>query len=440
MIAGLCCPRCRSAARVSGSTEGSLRCDACTLVFPLVGSILCLAPDPALWRSLWLNRLAEFVADTDATSARWREEVEAAEPLPRTRARVERVIAASQEHRSQVELLLADLQQGDRQRLPTGVETGENPLLKFYENIFRDWSWGDTESEAARAIVARMVTQPLERLVAYGVGAGRLAVDVHQTLGPTETWAIDLSPLPLVVADRLLRGDEMTLPEFPVAPHSTDDVVIPRQLRSSIQLRDGFAFAFADALKPPFAPDSRDTVLTSWFIDANGHDFRETAAAINRVLRPGGVWLNMGPLRFKQGLAADHTIEEIWDLVEDSGFELVSRHRDDVPYFHSPVSGSRRTETVFSFCARKASDAKAFAPRSSEPAWIVDPRQPIPLTPNLVAFGRKSVFAGSVTSLIDGKRSLADVAAEMGRLWGFATPQILDQLRAFFAALPPGSI
>jgi hypothetical protein len=440
MIASLWCPRCNAGPLASISTDRLLRCEACASTYPPVGSIHCLTPDPALWRTVWLNRLAEFVADADAAVTRWREEAEAAQPLPRTRARIARVIAACEEQRSQVELLLADLAPGDRQRLPTRVGTGDNPLLKFYENLFRDWAWGEKESAATRAIVARMVQQPLGRLAAYGVGAGRLAVDVHQTLGPTETWAIDLSPLPLLVADKLLRGEVVVLPEFPVAPHSADDVVCIRKLRASIPLRDGFALAFADALKPPFAPGSLDTVLTSWFIDANGHAFRETASAINRVLRPGGVWLNLGPLRFKRSLADDHTIEEIWDLTQDAGFDLVSKHRDDVPYFDSPMSGSRRTETVFSFSARKASDATAWASQSAEPVWILDPTRPIPMTPNLLAYGRKSVFAGSVVTLIDGKRSLTDVAAEMGRMWGFDTPRILDQLRAFFATLPPGSI
>jgi hypothetical protein len=46
------------------------------------------------------------------------------------------------------------------------------------------------------------------------------------------------------------------------------------------------------------------------------------------------------------------------------------------------------------------------------------------------------VFAGSVISLIDGARSLSEVANEMGRLWGFDSTRILEQLRAFFATLP----
>ena len=38
--------------------------------------------------------------------------------------------------------------------------------------------------------------------------------------------------------------------------------------------------------------------MTPSFIDAADVNPRVTAAAINRVLRPGGRWLNFGPLRF----------------------------------------------------------------------------------------------------------------------------------------------
>jgi hypothetical protein len=141
-------------------------------------------------------------------------------------------------------------------------------------------------------------------------------------------------------------------------------------------------------------------------------------------------------LRFKQGLSENYSIEEIWDLVASSAFTLGERGRDDIPYFDSPVSGSRRIETVFWFAARKAGEASLFVSRDDTPPWIADASLPIPLTPPLAAFGRKSVFAGSVISLVDGARSLSEVANEMGRLWGFDSARILEQLRAFFATLP----
>ncbi len=398
-------------------------------------------PDPALWRALWLNRLSEFTTDTDRSLQEWRAEAASAGTLPRTRARIEAVVAACGQQRSEVLRLFQDVTRGERQLLPTSPDgEGADTLLKFEENVFRDWAWGRAEVEATRAIVARLVRDPLGRMAAFGVGAGRLAVDVHQSLGADETWAIDVNPFPLLVAARLLRGETVALPEFPVAPHSDSGVVVAHQLQTAMRAGATFRLAIADAFQPPFAAGSRDTVLTCWFIDANGRDLRETAAAINRVLRPGGIWLNVGPLRFKQSLGTTYTIEEVWDLAVEAGFELLTRSRDDLPYFDSPASGSRRIETVFSFAARKVGVAAHPAPESDEPSWITHPAQPIPLTEQLVDFGRKSVFAGSVISLIDGRRSLDDVAVEMGRLWGFDTPRIRDQLRAFFATLPPGVV
>jgi hypothetical protein len=175
-------------------------------------------------------------------------------------------------------------------------------------------------------------------------------------------------------------------------------------------------------------------------------DLEETAASIRRVLREGGVWLNLGPLRFKRDLPRQYTIEEIWEIVGEQGFELVSREREDVPYFDSPVSGSRRTETVFGFAARRTDgtggnlrDSSAAAPRirSQLADWITDPRRPIPVRPSLMALGRKSMFTAGAISLVDGQRSLVDVASEIGRATGVDPGTLLDQLRAFFAMLPP---
>jgi hypothetical protein len=434
MTAGLACPRCAEGAL--DLVANSLRCQRCQIRYPFVGTIPCLVPDPPLWRSLWLARLAEFVSETRATLDRWRAEADAAAPLPRTRARVERVIAACDDQRARVEALFEELKEGDPQLLPTSPWSSGNPVLEFSENLFRDWVWGDKEAELTRALAARLLPEEPGRLAVYGAGAGRLALDLHRSLRPTATWALDLNPLPLLVAERLLRGEVVTLPEFPVAPHAEEEVVIMRQLRGPAAVGEGFSFAFADALHPPLAAGSVDAVLTPWFVDATGRDFRETAAAVNRVLRPGGIWVNLGPLRFKQGLVESYTIEEIWDLVGASGFDLGERGRDDLPYFDSPVSGSRRIETVFWFAARKVAEASAFASPDDTPPWIADASLPIPLTPQLVALGQKSVFAGSVISLIDGGRSLSEVANEMGRLWGFDSARILEQLRAFFATLP----
>ena len=155
-----------------------------------------------------------------------------------------------------MEALFEDLKQGDPQLLPTSPWSTGNPVLEFSENLFRDWVWGDKEAELTRALAAKLLPEEPGRLAVYGAGAGRLALDLHRSLRPTATWALDLNPLPLLVAERLLRGEVVTLPEFPVAPHAEEDVVIMRQLRGPAAVGDGFSFAFADALHPPLSPGS----------------------------------------------------------------------------------------------------------------------------------------------------------------------------------------
>src|SRR5258708_18820760 len=55
------------------------------------------------------------------------------------------------------------------------------------------------------------------------------------------------------------------------------------------------------------------TLFRSWFIDAADVDPRVTAAAICRVLRPEGRWINFGPLRFMGVTSRQYTIEEVRD-------------------------------------------------------------------------------------------------------------------------------
>ncbi len=114
--------------------------------------------------------------------------------------------------------------------MPMAAQVAAPAVLKCYENLFRDWAWGGEECASFLSLVERLVVEPLGRLAVYGAGAARLAVDVHRRFDHELTLAIDLNPFPLLIADALLRGERVTLPEFPVAPLSDRDVVVEREL------------------------------------------------------------------------------------------------------------------------------------------------------------------------------------------------------------------
>jgi len=63
-------------------------------------------------------------------------------------------------------------------------------------------------------------------------------------------------------------------------------------------VREEFHFVLADVLRAPFADHAFDTVVTPWLIDIVSDDLPVFAARINRLLKPGGRWLNFGSLAF----------------------------------------------------------------------------------------------------------------------------------------------
>jgi hypothetical protein len=424
--------------------DGGLACGRCGGRYPVFAGIPCLVEDPNLWWTIWLRRLDAYSNGVEMRVASLeREAEEVPQLLPRTRERLLRVAAGFSEQLAAVAALFEPLQAGAdavaSMAVPSRPEQGrEAAILECYEHVFRDWVWGGPECEAALGFVAPLVPEGVGRIAVYGAGAGRLAVDLHQSRTPGKTYALDINPLPFLIASRLLAGEPLTLPEFPVDPNSADTVVVERPLTRPFVVRDGFSFLFADALRPPFAPASVDVVVTSWFIDVARSDLRQTAAAINRVLRPAGIWVNLGPLRFNADLSRSYTIEEVLELVGLAGFELESHDRQDLPYFDSPVSGSRRTDTVFRFAARKHAEAGPVDVRDPLPPWVANPMLPIPITPALVQLGRTTMFTTGVLSMIDGTRSIVELSRELEKAWGVDAARLQDELRAFLAQLPVG--
>ena len=91
---------------------------------------------------------------------------------------------------------------------------------------------------------------------------------------------------------------------------------------------------------------------------------------------------------------------------------------------------------MFRFAARKTGEAPAVDIPDPLPPWVANPLTPIPITPALIALGRTSMFTTGVLSMIDGQRSVVDVARELGEAWGVDPARLQDELRAFLARLP----
>jgi len=430
----LACPRCRS-------PLADLRCVACRVDFPVHGDVPWLFADPAAAVTEWQNRWQFALARVD----RDREQVTAA--LARgapgaTRRRLETLGRGYDALRTELDTLLKPLRLASggslethlalRTRLPT-----VQGLLSYEANVHRDWCWGAVETEAALAeVTGALGRQRFQRVLVLGAGAGRLAYDLHQALEPDLTVALDLNPLLTYVGCRAAAGETLTLTEFPLAPAGPEQVAITRSLAAPEPARPGLSFVLADVSRPPFRHGAFDLVVTPWLLDVVGDSVDELVKRINRVLAYNGVWLNHGSTAFQNAdPALRYTWEEVAELARHNGFETSSVREASLPYLCCPDSGHSRIERVVTSRAVRIADASEPEIHRALPDWIVSGRCPVPALPAFQNQAMTTRIHAFIMSLIDGRRSLKDMAAELERQRLMSREEAEIALRGFLVKM-----
>jgi len=301
-----------------------------------------------------------------------------------------------------------------------------NPLsvMKYGEHLFRDWVWGGAENAKILNLVEPLLPPSPEAIAVFGAGTARFALDIAASSSAQEVCALDVNLLPFLVADRIMSGRAVSLPEFPLVPLSSDCVAVPRELSLDIARPKSLQLVLADAFTPPFEDHGFDVVVTPWFIDAVGASVGDVVRVINRQLRPGGIWINVGPLQFGHDQAQALSIEEVHTLARENGFELLHSSAHDLVYFDSPISGTRRIDRTYVFSARRIGEVT----ERGEAAQL-DPSAALPVTSGVSKTLQHSVMMAGILSLVDGRRTLTEVADAIGRDWGVEGSELLIPLR-----------
>ena len=417
LLSLLACPRCDKTPLIENS--GVYRCEACKIDFPSIDGIPWMFAEPQATLGEWRGRLHFSLQQLGHESARLDTELNNKDLRPLTRRRVERYKKATDSHKRSLQKLLRPV---DVQSLHGTAETylalrtrlpADQALNTYYANVHRDWAWGDVENAASlkqiRAALHENVS--LGNVLVLGAGAGRLAYDLHMQMDCTTTVAMDFNPLLLLIAQSVTRGDTLKMYEFPIAPRSLEDDAVLRTLSAPEVVREGFNLVLGDALRPPFAAQSFDAVVTPWLIDIISEDFPVLAARINGLLKKDGRWVNFGSLAFSSPERARcYSPEETKAIVAENGFSDPYVSDATIPYMCSPASRHGRQESVFTFSAYKERDAEQPARHCALPDWIVTGKEPVPLSPSFRSQAMTTQIYSFIMSLIDGKRSLEDMA------------------------------
>lgn len=435
----LCCPRCRGPL-----AEGAAwSCAACRIDYPAIDGLPWLFPDPQLALGEWQARIHGFLAGLEAQATRYRAALDGGITRASTRNRLKLLSAACADHARRLRALLAPLGATRPAAAPEvygalgmALPAGQG-LTSYYANLHRDWCWGDAENESGyRILDAALGPGPPGRTLLLGVGAGRLAFDLMHRRGPQPMLAADINPLFLAVVQRLFDGERLELYEFPLAPRDLGSHAVLRALQAPTAVPAGCHFVFADASHGPFAAGAFDTVITPWLVDVLDEDFATFAARVNGWLRPGGRWVNTGSLAFASDEPARrYAIEEVVELAAAAGFAGVEPREERVPYLCSPASRHGRVETVVTFTAVKNDEVPVPPPPRRCPDWLEHADRPVPLLPDLQGRQLELRVLAYVASLVDGKRSVRDVARVLVEQKLMAPGEAEPAVRSFLARL-----
>lgn len=436
----LACPRCdKSPLTRSGS---GLACSGCKTAFPSLEGIPWVFAEPDASLAEWRHRLQLAGQQLAHESQRIAVELKKTTLLDVTRHRLEHLKTANDAHRK---ALLALLDPIDVNALKASYESHlalrtrlprDQGLNTYYSNVHRDWVWGDAENEASIAQIEAALRGRGEPAtgdcLVLGAGAGRLAYDLHHRDGSSRTVALDFNPLLFLIAKRMYAGETLELYEFPIAPSSLENVAKKQTLAAPKPAADGLHLVLADVLRAPFAKGSFDTVVTPWLIDILSEDLRTFAARINQLLKPGGRWITFGSLAFDHAQRSRrYSPEEVLAIAEEAGFGEPTVVEDRIPYMCSPLSRHARQELVFTFAAAKEKTVKAPERYKALPDWIVTGRDPVPLLKSFQTQTMSTRIYAYIMSLIDGKRSIEEMAVILEQQKLMPTSEAVQAIRNF---------
>ena len=239
----------------------------------------------------------------------------------------------------------------------TGLPRG---VVEYSYLLYRDWAWekaGNQEcQQSIDSIRSVVTTEKLGRMLVVGAGACRLAYDLHRFLGASETAVVDIDPFLFVFAEAVIRGAVVPFTEASTTVQELSRVARTWDLTAPHGPlgEDVFHFYLANGLSPPFADGTFDSVVTPWFIDQVPPDLPVLLTAVHRLLRPGGRWINHGPLIYPVDapVARRFSREELFDLVAHAGFRIERWRGDSQRHLVSPLTERGKMEWVLTFEAQ----------------------------------------------------------------------------------------
>ncbi|XP_043598161.1 carnosine N-methyltransferase isoform X1 [Bombus pyrosoma] len=228
---------------------------------------------------------------------------------------------------------------------PRPVMADQEKVQATIKQLVRDWSVEGTEERMAcyQPIIDEIMNQfPVDyctpsdvQILVPGAGLGRLAYEIARRGYTCQGNEFSLF---MLFASHFVLNKCRGVNSYQVHPwvhqymnnlkpeHQTQAVFFPDVNPSDLPENAQFSMAAGDFLEVYTEDNHWDCVATCFFIDCanNVVQFIET---IYKILKPGGIWINLGPLLYHfSDMPMEDSIEPSYDVVRDVihgfGFQL----------------------------------------------------------------------------------------------------------------------
>jgi len=259
------------------------------------------------------------------------------------------------------------------------AQTDMDKVQSTLKQLVRDWSsCGAAEREQCYSPILTKIRElfpdnqdrPNRKILVPGAGLGRLAFEIAKD--GFECQGNEFS-LFMLFASNFVLNRTRAVNCFKIFPYihnfcnnmdSRDQlatVTFPDVDPNSLQEDAKFSMAagnFLEVYDQPEYAASQDSVVTCFFIDC-AHNVLQFIQVIHKVLKQGGVWINLGPLlyHFSEQRGED-SIEPDYKclraIIQDMGFQMVSEEQDlAATYDQNPRSMLQYQYKCVFFTAKK---------------------------------------------------------------------------------------
>eukprot|EP00794_Sanderia_malayensis_P005511 gene5511-6196_t len=259
------------------------------------------------------------------------------------------------------------------------VKENQEKVLTTLSQIVRDWAAeGRQEREASYGPIIQTLTTTFseeERKDIYvlvpGTGLGRLMFEIAKLGFPCQ--GNEFSLYMLFASNYILNktDGENSVTFYPWVHQFCNVVHMNDQLRPvtfpdtdprELPKNSNFSVAAGDFLEIYMMKNVWNCIVTCFFIDT-AHNIIAYIQKIHEILKPGGLWINHGPLLYHfADIAGELSIELSYEelrkiITKDFKFEIVKEERNSISsYVQNPKSMLQMSYNCIFFVAKKSSE------------------------------------------------------------------------------------